>query len=147
MADVYLWKLLSVKSVNKKFGTEAKIQYEFVSLLRSLSIEGKLNCVWFAVSNETGRSDHASFGQTQKMLGKIAGTPDLVFLMKNGCGCIEFKAPKGKQSQNQKYFEMWCKDQGIDYRICYSKTEALEVLFEWGVIDRYENKSSWNKFN
>lgn len=142
MANIYLWHLLNIKPVKKKFGPEAMIQYEFVNCLRALSIEGKLDCVWFAVSNETGRSDHASFGQTQKMLGKIAGTPDLVFLMKNGCGCIEFKAPNGKQSQNQKYFQMWCKEQEVDYRLCYSKEEALDVLIEWEVM-RNENKPSW----
>lgn len=147
MVKPYLWHLLSIKHIRKRFKPEAKIQYEFVSNLRTLSLEGKLRCIWFAISNETGRNDQATFGQTQKMLGKISGTPDLAFMWKGGCGFIEFKAPGGTQTVNQKYFQEWCKEQNVEYRLCHSSGEALAVLLEWEVIDEQENQRSWIKFD
>lgn len=142
MLKSYLYQLLSIKQINRKLNPEAKIQYEFVNCLRALSLENKLDAVWFAVSNETGRSDHASFGQLQKMLGKIPGTPDMVFLWNGGAGFIEFKSTKGRLSPNQKNFQQWCEDQRVDYRICFAKSEALAVLLEWGIINDLHYKIS-----
>lgn len=136
MPSLYLWKLLNVKPVKKNFKPEAKIQYDFVNCLRSLSIEGKLNCVWFAVCNETGRNDHVSYGVLLKNLGKISGTPDLIFMWEDGCAGIELKSCTGKQSQNQKLFESWCKDNKVIYKVARSDTEVFNYLTEWGV---YEN--------
>lgn len=41
---------------------------------------------------------------------------------------IEVKAPKGKQSENQKKFQQRCFIAGIDYYVVYSVKEVQEIL-------------------
>lgn len=58
----------------------------------------------------------------------IKGVPD-IWAMKNGRSFwIEVKSKTGKQSPEQKAFEIWVKSEGIIYFICRSESDLIENL-------------------
>lgn len=130
---LWLYNLLKRAKCNYKLNPEAAEQVRFADQLRLLSLENKLDCVWFAVCNEIGGVAHnARYGAYLKALGKISGTPDMIFLWENGCGVIEFKSKTGRQSPEQKLFQQWCETKDIPYSIARSTEEATQILTSWG---------------
>jgi len=119
--------------------SESKICCEFVKHLEALSRFNKLNhegnpVLWFHVRNEFKGAYDARYGSRMKKEGVKAGVADYIFLSNNWCGCLEFKAPKGKLSQSQKDFEALCKTFKISYAVAHSVDEGLEILKDWNVI-------------
>ena len=102
-----------------------------------------------------GHRGTAKIGGIHKAEGTQAGVPDLLFFMPTysaplGFGCgnqremiqdlpykmlyglgIEFKTPKGKQSQEQKDFEKMFKAAGYEYWIIRSFDEFKDMITLW----------------
>jgi hypothetical protein len=132
---LWLYKLLKRANCNYKLNPEAAVQVRFADQLRLLSLENKLRCVWFAVCNEIGSANpNPRYGVYLQALGKIAGTPDMVFLWDGGCGVIEFKSAKGRQSEEQQLFQKWCDATHVKYEIARSLEEANAILCSWGLL-------------
>ena len=61
-------------------------------------------------------------------MGKISGAPDYCFVSKDKSFFIEVKSKKGRQSDNQKMFEEWCKNKEVNYYVCRNFDECAEVV-------------------
>jgi hypothetical protein len=123
--------LLPNKSIScASLKEEQRMCVEFANGLRQLTLEGKLPYVWFHIANEflPSKQVNYSFELKLKHMGKIAGLPDYCFVGENGSFFIEFKSAKGRQTDNQKKFEEWCKTNTVPYFICRSAKEGFEVL-------------------
>lgn len=60
--------------------------------------------------------------------GSVKGLPDLVVLVEGGFGVwLEVKAPKGKQSPDQKEFEKRIKSLGGEYYIIRDVSDLKEI--------------------
>ncbi len=111
---------------------EDKLTNDIALELKAMTIEGKLKCVWFHVPNETKIKDKKDIVSLRKKtsLGLIPGAPDFVFLSQNKPICVELKTDKGRQSTNQKMFEIWCNDNQVPYYIARSVNEVKKILIE-----------------
>ena len=69
------------------------------------------------------------------------GWPDVVMYFPYTCVMIEAKSPTGKQSKEQKEFQLRCEERGIPY-LLVDTAEGLIGRIE-GVI--YEKRSSWEE--
>lgn len=121
-------KIPIVKRAEKEHGECVKL----AKFLQKETRQGRFNTVWFHVANEFAGKQRPVWGALLKAMGKLAGVADYIFMWEGGCGCIEMKYAKGKQSQSQKDFAQWCEDNGVLYEVCYSHEEALDVLKQWG---------------
>ena len=84
----------------------------------------ELRYALFAVPNG-GRRD-ATTGAKLKAEGVVAGVSALMLLVKRGkygALLIEMKAPHGRQSEEQKAFQVYCESAGYKYVICRSREE------------------------
>jgi hypothetical protein len=112
--------------------------------LKALYQEGKLNCIWFHVPNETmikSKHDFALLKKKQSM-GMIPGVPDYTFI-KNGeplTLLVELKTEYGKLSQNQKLFKAWTEDNHTPYIIAKSWNDLKNTLIHFGLIKLKEIK-------
>lgn len=129
-----LLKLLITPKFSGKLQPESFLQKQFVDYLKFLSIEKKLKCVWFSVANENANNKNPIFGSKLKSLGKINGTPDMIFLWEGGSGCIEFKSQKGKLTESQKLFQKWCESLNVNYEIVKNFEDAVFVLKKWKIL-------------
>lgn len=130
-----LYKLLCIGPYRGKLEMEARFQKQFCDKLRYLTIEGNLKAVWCAIPNENPDNNNKLFGIKLKHLGKIKGAPDLVFLWDSGCGFIEFKSMVGRQTEEQKDFEEWCKFYNVRYEVAKSPQQAELILKNWGLLN------------
>lgn len=115
-----------------RLGPEDRIAIEFAAELRKASIEGRLKAVWLHVPNESKRSKAA--GAIARALGLIPGTADYLFLHADGSFALECKGPDGKQTENQKDFEQWCRTQGVPYQMFRTVEEGLGYVRDYGVL-------------
>lgn len=113
-------------------GPEERICIDFADELRFKTLQGDFRAVWLHIPNEAKR--HPITALILKAMGIMTGAPDYVFCWKGGCGFIEFKSGKGKQTEWQKYFQSWCEYAGIPYVVCRSVADGTATLREWGVM-------------
>lgn len=130
----WLFQLLNFKHINIKISPEDKISYAFRTFLTEQTLKGNLKCSWTKIANENADNKHPLFGQKMKMLGKIKGAPDFIFLGKNFGGAIEIKEPGQKQTKEQKWFEDWLYMYEGNYKVIYSVEEGHKTLKDWGVL-------------
>lgn len=86
----------------------------------------------FAVPNG-GRRDKVT-GAKLKAEGALAGVSDLILLKRNahyGALLIEFKTPKGKQSEQQKEWQRKIEADGYKYVICRSFDAARQETINY----------------
>jgi hypothetical protein len=116
---------------------EKDICIQFVNFVKKVEHLAVKPFVWFHVVNEFDkkRNTYAHNFNLAKM-GRVSGVADYIFLWDDGCLCLEFKVPKGKQSEAQKLFEKKCIDSGIPYRIAHSFEEGYKVLEEVGLFEK-----------
>lgn len=110
---------------------EQKICVEFANEMRQMTLAAKLPYIWFHIANEFLPSVRTNylFDLKQKHMGKLSGLPDYCFIGRLGESFfIEFKTKKGRQSENQKIFEEWCIANKIDYFLCRSAREGIELV-------------------
>jgi hypothetical protein len=131
-------KFLPIRGISySKLKEEEKICVEFTNSLWKLEMEGKVPYIWCHIPNEFYTNKQVSgiggmlFGNKLTQMGKIKGAPDYVFVGKNGSFFIEFKSLKGKLSEEQKIFNGWCEFKEIDYFVCRSAKEGLDIILEY----------------
>ncbi len=109
---------------------EQKICVEFANEMRQLTLEGNLPYVWFHIANEFLPSSKVnySFESKLKHMGKMVGVPDYCFLSEKDSFFIEFKTAKGRQTSTQKIFEKWCATNKVDYFLCRSAREGIDIV-------------------
>lgn len=110
-----------------KINQEDQMCIEFAQHLRVHTLDGRLPFTWFHIPNQFGFS-RPIFGVKQGWMGRIPGAADFCFVGKDNSFFIEFKAPKGRQSEEQKIFEDWCKENKVHYFIVRSAEEGLNVV-------------------
>jgi len=119
-------------------GPEGKMHKDFAGLLRQYEGYKKLNCVFWSY-NASGERRTLMTGALLKAKGLAKGIPDFFFI-KNNNGVaefiwIEFKAGKGKQSDEQKKFEDSVSGfNNMRYYIVYSVADAIRILENEGII-------------
>ena len=131
-------KRVSVNPTSKKprkprRDPEAQIQKEFILWTRSQKTLKKyplLRKLLFAVPNGGYRSPKTASDMNAEGVEK--GVSDILFLApsfgKFHYLALEFKAPKGRQSDNQKDFEHEVDQIGGIYQLCYSVDEAKSLI-------------------
>lgn len=123
--------LLPTQSISYAYlKDEQKICVEFANEMRQLTLEGNLPYVWFHIANEFLPSSRVnySFESKLKHMGKMAGVPDYCFLSEKDSFFIEFKTAKGRQTPTQKIFEKWCATNKVDYFLCRSAREGINIV-------------------
>lgn len=105
---------------------------EFSNDMRQLTLQNKLPYIWFHIANEFLPSSKPNFSFELKLkhMGKIAGVPDYCFISAQDSFFIEFKVEKGKQTMNQKIFEEWCAANKVNYFLCRSAKQGIDLVNE-----------------
>jgi hypothetical protein len=106
---------------------------EYVSLLAA-----QCGFLFFAVPNEGMGEAKTGAGLGRmarlKKMGIRPGVADLVFVKDGRAYFLEMKKPGGKQSENQKAFEIDAMKAGSWYATAFSFSEAIERLKRWKII-------------
>lgn len=113
---------------------EEALCVEIANYLRQMS----LNChdfpyVWFHVPNQFAGTYKGRFGALLTWMGRIAGTPDYIFLGNDVCFFVELKTSTGVQSDVQKMFEQWAKNKRVSYYIVRSLKDLEAILNSKGM--------------
>jgi hypothetical protein len=77
-------------------------------------------------------------GERLKRMGSQPGWPDLALLGPKdaahpGIHFLELKAKRGRMSEHQAAFRLWCLLNGVPHAVVYSVGEATAILERWGV--------------
>lgn len=123
-------------------GPEDDLALVVGSALRAWTLEGRLHATFTNVPHEVGAVSKTSpaFRAAQARYAKnvaaglIAGSGDYVFVGASGGGWIELKAPRGRQSDDQRDFEAWCAHVGGRYAVCRALDEVEATLRSWGML-------------
>lgn len=115
---------------------ESVIQESIVNFLSMICRQ--YGFLFFSVPNEsitTGKTG-ADFGRAinLKKMGVLPGVSDLIIGHRGKMYCLEVKNEKGRQSERQKFFEAWCAECGVEYRVVRSVDDVHEALKEWGIV-------------
>ena len=140
--DLLRYLHLPTPNLNKHKG-EKKIHLEIIQRLVPLTIDRSLNAMWFHVPNEaiSSPSHGIAYNIQLKMMGKLPGVPDLVFMWNSagaddsaGVGFVEIKSSTGKRTENQETFKAWCDEYKIPNVIVRSWPDLESTLKGWGVL-------------
>ncbi len=117
---------------------EDSIQEMIVELFSSLCTKYKF--MFFMVPNEAamkarkdGKPIYALIAKLKRM-GLTPGAADLVIGWAGRLFFLEVKAADGRQSDMQKWFEVWAHECGAEYEIARDVDEALLQLRAWGIM-------------
>ena len=110
--------------------SEHALQKLVISMLKACA---RPDVFWFAVPNAGWRP--GAIGARMKAEGLAAGVADLCIMLAGGKTCwLEMKTKTGRQTPEQKTFELVCQQLGHPYALARSLDEATDVLNEWGVL-------------
>lgn len=106
---------------------ESALQETVAALLR---FQARRGVIWFSIPNELPASEKraARFAR----MGMKRGVADILVVIHGVAHFLELKTKKGRQSQDQKAFELECELSGVHYRLARSFDEARAILEEWG---------------
>lgn len=110
-----------------KMGEEDWISHEFAVWLREMYFNKRLNLVFTHIPNE-GAGKLAMV--RKKAIGMVTGAADWVITNGEKTIFIELKAPKGKQTISQHFFEKWCNSAKVPYYVCHSVQEAKDIVLQ-----------------
>ena len=113
------YKILSKVVPSNALKGEDKLSNRIAIELKALTLEGKLNAVWFHVPNEAvvGNIKDVLRIKRKHLMGLINGAPDFVIVSKNKTIFLELKTDKGRMTEAQKMFKDWASKTGIEYYI------------------------------
>jgi hypothetical protein len=135
---------------------EDRLAIAFADELRKLTLDGSYRGVWCKIENELpvpkGFARSAPLIMLKRSAkGVIKGAPDFIFSWAGGSGWIELKVEggqrrmalvdgelrnrdtaRGRLSDEQRDFAMWCAHSGVPARTAHSVNEGLAILREWG---------------
>ena len=103
------------------------------TLIEHLNLCGR-GAFWFHPFN---KAKSPREGHTAKLMGVVAGVPDLIFFQGGTAWCLELKITKkegGKLSPAQKATIKRIWDSGIDVEVAYGYNDALSILKRRGVL-------------
>ena len=116
---------------------EEQLASEFGSALRAGALDGRLRGIFCHVPNEIAgqaRSKRAAIRYAiAKAMGLIEGTADYLFLWENGGAALEAKTGKGKQTDGQSAYQIWCERENVPYFIFRSVEEGFALLTDIGI--------------
>jgi len=125
---------------------EALLSIKLADYLRKMTLSGKCKATWTKIAHETfdkpkiirsksGKISKISLsGNLLRNMGKLAGVADFIFTWDNHLLWLELKVAKGKQSEDQLFFQKWCESTGSPYEVAYSFKDAVEILTKYGVV-------------
>ena len=137
MADVLNeFRILQRVSHLPNLHGEDFLSNQVAQYLKVLTLEEKLEGVWFHVPNESVVGDRMDIVRIKRKqcLGMINGAPDFIITTRSKTIFIELKTDKGRQTESQKMFEKWSSKHNIAYSVCRSLDEVSQVLKKEGVI-------------
>ena len=89
-------------------------------------------CIWHSIPNESPRSPR--YANRLKQLGMLPGVADMVLTVYGKTHYLEFKSPKGRQTEAQKQFECQCRATGIPYALARSVDDVNRILDGWRAL-------------
>ena len=102
------------------------------SIVQYLRFNADPNVLWHHVPNGNKLSPRtAGFN---KALGVLAGVPDLYFDVAGRAHYLEIKAPHGRLSVDQRWFQTLCMETQRPHAVVYSLDEAIACFKRWGVL-------------
>lgn len=116
---------------------ESRIQQEFISIIRQLSVAYPKLSLLFAIPN--GHKRHPATTRKLKAEGVLAGIPDTFLpvpkihnntIIKAGL-FIEFKSPAGKLSPTQSIIKEALIKNHYEYAVCRTSSEALDIVLDY----------------
>ena len=109
---------------------EHKIQAAIVALWK---LRGKAGSLVFAVPN--GGLRDPIVGAYLKQEGVLPGVADLAVISPSGkMGWIEVKGPRGRLSDEQKWFGDYVRERGHAFAVVKDLGDAQIVLATWGIL-------------
>jgi len=115
----------------RKIGPEDEICARIFTWAVDHYNSGKLNAVFFHVPNQG-----TQLVRQKRLCGMVPGTADFVFSGEREAVFIEVKPETGRQSQEQRFFEAWCKrTPGNSYAVVTSVKQVIEILSEKGIFN------------
>lgn len=67
-------------------------------------------------------------GSILKAMGMVAGVADMTYLHPDGVMFLEFKTPKGKQSEAQKNWQKLVESKGYRYHLVFSVADFCQIM-------------------
>jgi hypothetical protein len=114
----------------KRGDEEHKLQ---VLVIDYLTVAAKKDVYWFAIPNAGIRTPR--MGARMKREGMRSGLADLCVMLPGGrVGWLEMKTKTGRQSVEQKNFQLICLALNHPYAIARSFDEAGKILKLWGAL-------------
>lgn len=110
--------------------TERDLHGYVADLIRLCRVPG---LIAYHVANEGQRAPRT--GAFLKRMLMVPGVADFALVLPGGrAAFLEIKTAKGRQSPEQRAFEVACRENGTPYRIARSPEEAMRALHELGAI-------------
>ena len=100
------------------------------TLIEHLNLCGR-GSFWFHPFNKASGPRE---GKMAKLMGVVAGVPDLVFFQGGTAWCLELKDIGGKLSPKQKETIKRILATGVDVEIAYGYKDALSILKRRGIL-------------
>jgi hypothetical protein len=107
--------------------SEDDLQASVIALLRFRARSG----VIFGHS-PNGMPASARTGARFKRLGMKPGWADITIAVEGRMHCLELKTATGRQSPEQRSFQLECEIGGVPYAVARSFEEAERILSDWG---------------
>lgn len=101
------------------------------SIIDYLAMFGRRDVFYFHPFNKASSPRE---GKMAKLMGVVAGVPDLIFFQDGTTWCLELKVEGGKLSDAQKETIPIIEHCGIDVEIAYGFKDALRILEKRGVL-------------
>lgn len=114
---------------------EERLSINFANELRAMALTGSLRAVWFHPANELiGRTSSGARAAVARAMGLIPGVGDFILMGDMRNLALEAKIGKGKLSEGQSDFQMWCEATNVPYRIFRTVEEGIEHVRRAGMI-------------
>lgn len=110
---------------------EHALQATLVAFLR---VSCRKGVMWHAIPNELPKIEERA--RKFAAMGMKAGVGDFIFSIDRLTHYLEIKTENGRQSKDQKAFEIECEFAKIPYELVRSFERAREVLDQWGALKR-----------
>jgi len=118
----------------KKAGGELALCLHICTELRQLILNDELTGIFLHIPTETSDNAKIQYNMIQKLMGRIPGAADYLFLRGDAALAIEIKTPGKYQTKKQKSFQAWCSDFNVPYYVCTSWEAVRQKLIEHGFI-------------
>lgn len=109
--------------------SEVSLQIYLIRYLKEVCPD---ECVFFHVPN--GERRDKSTASKLKMMGVVAGIPDICLIHNGKTYFLELKTTTGKLSKNQEIVINKLKKAGVETRVVMNLEQVKGCLLEWNII-------------